>query len=92
MLLLHRILAWPSLILGLSAWINQRPLRTKDTGTPPISNLMSVRPLPSCLACGAEILFVHSLAFFALIAAYLPFFLRTAPAASTTPLRQVPLN
>ncbi|KAI0251825.1 hypothetical protein BJV78DRAFT_1125425 [Lactifluus subvellereus] len=68
----NRILAWPSLILGLSAWFNQHPLRTKETGTPPISNLI--------LAC------------FALVAAYLPLLLRTAPAAGQTPLRQVPLN
>ena len=85
---LHRILAWPSLILGLSAWINQHPLRTKETGTPPISNLMSVRPVPSCLACGAKLL-VYSLAFLAFVASYLPLVLKTA---SATPLRQVPLN
>ena len=38
--MLHRILAWPSLLLGLSAWINQHPLRTREGSTPPIGNLM----------------------------------------------------
>jgi hypothetical protein len=38
--MLHRILAWPSLLLGLSAWINQHPLRTREGTTPPIGNLM----------------------------------------------------
>ncbi|KAI0269554.1 hypothetical protein BGY98DRAFT_1014137 [Russula aff. rugulosa BPL654] len=36
----NRILAWPSLLLGLSAWINQHPLRTREGSTPPIGNLM----------------------------------------------------
>ncbi|KAI0301238.1 hypothetical protein BC826DRAFT_904800 [Russula brevipes] len=36
----NRILAWPSLLLGLGAWINQHPLRTREGGTPPIANLM----------------------------------------------------
>ncbi|KAN0107771.1 hypothetical protein V8E52_009860 [Russula decolorans] len=36
----NRILAWPSLLLGLSAWINQHPLRTREGTTPPIGNLM----------------------------------------------------
>ncbi|KAI0052377.1 hypothetical protein FA95DRAFT_1483745 [Auriscalpium vulgare] len=36
----NRILAWPSLILGVSAFINQHPLRTKEGSTPPIGNLM----------------------------------------------------
>jgi len=36
----NRFLAWPSLLLGLSAWVNQHPLRTKESGTPPIGNLM----------------------------------------------------
>ena len=40
--LLNRILAWPSLLLGASSWINQHPIRTKEGGTPPIGNLMSV--------------------------------------------------
>src|SRR6267142_903621 len=40
--MLHRILAWPSLLLGLSAWINQHPLRTREGGTPPTGNLMHV--------------------------------------------------
>ena len=39
---LNRFLAWPSLLLGASAWVNQHPLRTKEGGTPPIGNLMSV--------------------------------------------------
>ncbi|KAI0267432.1 hypothetical protein BC834DRAFT_871263 [Gloeopeniophorella convolvens] len=65
----NRILAWPSLLLGASAWINQHPLRTKEGGTPPIGNLM--------------------FAFFALIASYLPLFLKTGPAATQT---QVPLE
>jgi hypothetical protein len=38
--MLHRILAWPSLLLGLGAWINQHPLRTREGSTPPIGNLM----------------------------------------------------
>ena len=38
--MLHRILAWPSLLLGLSGWINQHPLRTREGATPPIGNLM----------------------------------------------------
>src|SRR5712672_2968733 len=52
---LHRILAWPSLLLGLSAWLNQHPLRTKEAGTPPIGNLMHV-PLrtTSCRTSGAK--------------------------------------
>ncbi|KAI9438214.1 hypothetical protein H4582DRAFT_2076819 [Lactarius indigo] len=36
----NRFLAWPSLLLGASAWINQHPLRTKEGGSPPIGNLM----------------------------------------------------
>ncbi|KAH9974237.1 hypothetical protein BGW80DRAFT_1302935 [Lactifluus volemus] len=36
----NRILAWPSLLLGFGAWINQHPLRTKEGGTPPMSNLI----------------------------------------------------
>jgi hypothetical protein len=47
---LHRILAWPSLLLGLSAWINQHPLRTREGTTPPIGNLMYGLH-PSCLTC-----------------------------------------
>ena len=39
---LNRFLAWPSLLLGASAWLNQHPLRSKEAGTPPIGNLMSV--------------------------------------------------
>lgn len=39
---LNRFLAWPSLLLGASAWVNQHPLRSKEAGTPPIGNLMSV--------------------------------------------------
>jgi hypothetical protein len=39
---LNRFLAWPSLLLGISAWVNQHPLRTKEGATPPIGNLMSV--------------------------------------------------
>jgi hypothetical protein len=62
----NRFLAWPSLLLGASAWINQHPIRTKEGGTPPIGNLM--------------------LAFFALVAAYLPLFLKTGSA------KQVPLS
>jgi hypothetical protein len=42
--MLHRILAWPSLLLGLSAWINQHPLRTREGSTPPIGNLMYWSP------------------------------------------------
>ncbi|KAI0299433.1 hypothetical protein B0F90DRAFT_1631424 [Multifurca ochricompacta] len=68
----NRILAWPSLILGASAWINQHPLRTKEGGTPPIGNLI--------------------LGFTALIAAYLPLFLKPGSATASSPLRQVPLN
>ncbi|KAH9968126.1 hypothetical protein BC827DRAFT_1122226 [Russula dissimulans] len=49
----NRFLAWPSLLLGLSAWLNQHPLRTKEAGTPPIGNLMHVPPnhLVSRLRC-----------------------------------------
>ncbi|KAI9463979.1 hypothetical protein BJY52DRAFT_879636 [Lactarius psammicola] len=65
----NRILAWPSLLLGASAWINQHPLRTKEGGTPPIGNLM--------------------LAFFALVSAYLPLFVKTGSAAAA---KQVPLD
>jgi hypothetical protein len=62
----NRFLAWPSLLLGISAWVNQHPLRTKEGATPPIGNLM--------------------LAFFALVASYLPLFLKAGSA------RQVPLS
>jgi len=65
----NRILAWPSLLLGASAWINQHPIRTKEGGTPPIGNLI--------------------LAFSALVAAYLPLFLKAGSAAT---VKQVPLS
>jgi hypothetical protein len=51
--MLHRILAWPSLLLGLSAWINQHPLRTREGSTPPIGNLMYSFH-PSCITCGPK--------------------------------------
>ncbi|KAH9996298.1 hypothetical protein BJV77DRAFT_988558 [Russula vinacea] len=66
----NRILAWPSLLLGLGAWINQHPLRTREGSTPPIGNLMfSVT---------------------AVVASYLPLFLRAAPSAGGA--KQVPLS
>ncbi|TFY63926.1 hypothetical protein EVG20_g6127 [Dentipellis fragilis] len=52
----NRYLAWPSFLLGINAWINQHPLRTKEGGSPPIGNVL--------------------LAFFALVASYLPFLIR----------------
>jgi hypothetical protein len=51
---MHRILAWPSLLLGFGAWINQHPLRTKEGGTPPMSNLMFVLYLNPSLPSDAE--------------------------------------
>ncbi|KAF8270036.1 hypothetical protein EI94DRAFT_1572498 [Lactarius quietus] len=65
----NRYLAWPSLLLGASAWVNQHPLRTKEGGTPPIGNLM--------------------LAFFALVASYLPLILKPG-SARQTPLSYTP--
>ncbi|KAI0319736.1 hypothetical protein OF83DRAFT_1169954 [Amylostereum chailletii] len=59
----NRILAWPSLLAGISAFINQHPLRTKEGGSPPIGNLL--------------------LAAFALIASYVPVFVKSAPPADT---------
>ncbi|KAA1472357.1 hypothetical protein DENSPDRAFT_821115 [Dentipellis sp. KUC8613] len=53
---LSTYLAWPSFLLGINAWINQHPLRTKEGGSPPIGNVL--------------------LAFFALVASYLPFLIR----------------
>ncbi len=48
--MLYRILSWPSLLLGLSAFINQHPLRTREGTTPPIGNLMyDLYPLVSHL-------------------------------------------
>lgn len=32
MLNTHRFLAWPALLMGISAFINHKPLSTKDTG------------------------------------------------------------
>lgn len=32
MLHTHRFLAWPALLMGISAFINHKPLSTKDTG------------------------------------------------------------
>jgi hypothetical protein len=85
--MLHRILAWPSLLLGLSAWINQHPLRTREGSTPPIGNLMYGFH-PSCLTCGPKsLLSPHRFAATALVASYLPHLLKPAAAA-----KQVPLN
>ena len=87
---LHRILAWPSLLLGLSAWINQHPLRTKEGATPPIGNLMYGLH-PSCLICGPKsLLLPHRFAFTALITSYLPHVLKSGPPAAGA--TQVPLN
>jgi hypothetical protein len=90
--MLHRILAWPSLLLGLSAWINQHPLRTREGATPPIGNLMYGSPSrPSCLTCGANsLLSPHRFAATALIASYLPYLLRSGPPAAAA--KQVPLD
>ncbi|KAI0028062.1 hypothetical protein K488DRAFT_59653 [Vararia minispora EC-137] len=35
----NRYLAWPSLMFGVSSYINYHPLRTKE-GQPPIANLL----------------------------------------------------
>ncbi|KAI0058348.1 hypothetical protein BV25DRAFT_1862110 [Artomyces pyxidatus] len=68
----NRILAWPSLILGVNSWINQHPLRTKEGGTPPVGNL--------------------ALAFFALIASYLPLFLKATAEPAGATETQTPLS
>jgi len=90
--MLHRILAWPSLLLGLSAWINQHPLRTREGTTPPIGNLMYGSPShPSCHTCGPKSpLSPHRFAVTALVASYLPYLLRSGPPDAAA--KQVPLN
>ncbi|KAI9513440.1 hypothetical protein F5148DRAFT_1155753 [Russula earlei] len=89
----NRILAWPSLLLGLSAWINQHPLRTKEGGTPPIGNLMHVFSTPRVTLAVLNPFFLlphpNRLALTAVIAAYLPLFVKPAFAAGA---RQVPLD
>lgn len=87
--MLHRILAWPSLLLGLSAWINQHPLRTREGSTPPFGNLMYISK-PSCLTCGPKSLLSHRFSFTALVVSYLPYLLKGGPSAAAT--KQVPLN
>jgi hypothetical protein len=87
--MLHRMLAWPSLLLGLSAWINQHPLRTRENTTPPIGNLMCAL-YPSCLTCSPKTFFSpHRFSFTALIVSYLPLLMRASPPAGA---KQVPLS
>ena len=86
--MLHRILAWPSLLLGLSGWINQHPLRTREGTTPPMGNLMYALG-PSCSCDPKSLLSPHRFACTALVASYLPFFIRAGAAAGP---KQVPLD